>query len=113
MRLTPDLEFIEPQIWSDECYRIFGVEPGSTEISKELFYSRVHPDDRDSAWQTRWQVIQDGSETTYEYRLVWPDGSIRTLYDRVKGVVDPNTGRTVKIVGMVQDVTESREAEAR
>lgn len=112
VRLTPDLEFIEPQMWSDECYRIFGVEPGSIPISRELFYSRVHPDDRDRAWQTLWQVIQDGSETTYEYRLVRPDGSIRTLYDRVKCVVDPNNGRAVKIVGMVQDVTESREAEA-
>lgn len=32
--------------WSDETYRIFGSEPREVEVSNELFYNSVHPDDR-------------------------------------------------------------------
>ena len=34
-------------IWSDETYRIFGLEPGDVKINNELFNSMVHPEDRD------------------------------------------------------------------
>ncbi|MCA9873731.1 MAG: PAS domain S-box protein [Anaerolineales bacterium] len=112
VRLTADLQFEDPQMWSDECYRIFGVEPGSLSISREFFYTHVHPDDRQVAQQSLQQAVQEGSEAVYEYRLIRPDGAVRTLHDRVKAVVDPGSGRPVKVVGIVQDITESRQAEA-
>ncbi|MCB9422285.1 MAG: PAS domain S-box protein [Ardenticatenaceae bacterium] len=112
IRLTPDLEFIDPQIWSDECYRIFGTEPGSIQMTKEFFYDHVHPDDREMAFQALQQAVQTGGESIYEYRLIRLDGSVRTIRDRVKAVVNEQTGRPVKVMGIVQDVTESRQAEA-
>jgi len=112
IRLTPDLEFVDPQIWSDECYRIFGVEPGSMQMTKEFFYEHVHPDDRALAFQTLQQAIHSLNEATYQYRLNQPDGSVRTIRDRIKVVVDEQTGRPVKVMGIVQDITESKKAEA-
>jgi two-component system cell cycle sensor histidine kinase/response regulator CckA len=112
VRLSADLEFIDPQMWSDECYRIFGVEPGSVQITSDYFYSHVHPDDREAVQQALWQAVQNRAEAAYEYRLIWDDGSIHTIYDRVKVVLDEGAGRPVKVVGIVQDVTERRQAEA-
>ncbi|MEJ2748044.1 MAG: PAS domain S-box protein, partial [Anaerolineae bacterium] len=112
VRLTPELEFIDPQIWSDECYRIFGVEPGSIQITKDYFYAHVHSEDREAAQQALWRAIHDGTEAVYEYRLFRPDGSIRNIHDRIKVVLDEQSGRPVKVVGIVQDITESKQAEA-
>ncbi len=112
VRLTPDLAFIDPQMWSDECYRILGVDPGSISITEEYFYNHVHPDDRATARAALRQAIHSGHEANYDYRLIRPNGSVRTLHDRVKVVVDEENGRPVKLVGIVQDITESKEAEA-
>lgn len=35
-----------PLRWSDETYRIFGYEPRSVEVTNDLFFAHVHPDDR-------------------------------------------------------------------
>ena len=111
VRLTPDLQFADPQMWSDECFRIFGVEPGSVQMTSEFFYQHVHPADREAAWQALRRAVHERTEAAYEYRLIRPDGSVRSLSDRVKVVMDERD-RPVKVVGIVQDVTESRQAEA-
>jgi len=112
IRLTPDLMFVEPQMWSDECYRIFGLEPGSQEITSQFFYEHIHPEDRERAQQALRQAVQTGQETSYEYRLIRPNGRVRTLHDRAKVVIDERTQRPLKVVGIVQDITESIEAAA-
>ncbi|MBE7553181.1 MAG: PAS domain S-box protein [Anaerolineales bacterium] len=109
--LNDELEFVEPQMWSDECYRIFGVEPGSVEITKELFYSHIHSDDRESALQALIKAIQERTECSYEYRLIRSDGSIRYIHDQVNVVCDEQTGQPVKVVGTTHDVTERKQAE--
>ncbi|MCL4301117.1 MAG: PAS domain S-box protein [Anaerolineae bacterium] len=109
--LNDELEFVEPQMWSDECYRIFGIEPGSVEITKELFYSRIHPDDREAALQALVKAIQERTGCSYEYRLIWPDGSIRYIHDQANVVLDERTGQPVKVVGTAHDITERKQAE--
>ncbi len=108
--LTPELTFIDPQLWSDECYRIIGLEPGAVEGTTEYFYSIVHPEDRENAFQVLQKLIREGTEASYEYRILRPDNSIRNLRDEVKLVLD-DTGRPIKIVGLVRDLTEQKQAE--
>lgn len=110
IQLSPTLEFLEPHIWSDECYRIFGLEPGSVPITTELFYSHVHPDDLARVKGVIDQLFQTQDEVEYEYRLIRLDGTVRTVIDRVMLVLDDETNRPLKVVGIVQDITEHKEA---
>ncbi len=112
LRVAPDGSIISSHIWSDECYRIFGLEPGFGPVSVDDFYSMVHPDDVAAVRQVFQEGIAERKETSWEYRVVWPDGSIRTIFDQVKPMMDERTGQLIKVVGLVQDITEGKRAEA-
>jgi two-component system cell cycle sensor histidine kinase/response regulator CckA len=111
VKLSDDLELIEPYLCSDECYRIFGFEPGSVEITMEILAGRFHPEDCELALQAFFKAVQDHAEYSQEYRILLPDGAIRYIHDQAKVVLDERTGQPVKVVGMAHDITERRQAE--
>lgn len=86
--------------WSDEMYRIAGLEPQSRPITVDLVAQLVPA-----------EVIANLTHELIEQEHVMyrVDGSVRTVLSRAKRVADPS-GNT-RIVGTVQDVTERREAE--
>src|SRR5687768_5042485 len=45
--------------WSDELYRIYGMEPRSIEPTYEAFLDRVHPDDRDAVDERNHKAFAD------------------------------------------------------
>lgn len=110
IRLAPDGSFIEPHVWSDECYRIFGLEPGSMPITSAEFFSFIHPHDLPEVREVFMTGIAEQRETSWEYRLIRPDGTIRTVFDQVKPMVDERTGQVTKVVGLLQDITEGKRA---
>lgn len=110
IRLTPDGSLIDPHVWSDECYRIFGLEPGACPITVAGYYAMVHPDDVAEVRRVFQEGIDEQKETSLEYRLIRPDGSVRTVLDQVKPLVDERTGHLTKVVGLVQDITEQKMA---
>jgi two-component system, cell cycle sensor histidine kinase and response regulator CckA len=88
--------------WSDTMYRIFGVAPG-TAVSTEVFFERVHPDDRDHV-QNSGQCYADGRARPVEFRLLWPDGSVRYVCMEAHAERD-ESGRVQRLMGTVQDIT--------
>ena len=60
--------------WSDEVYRIYGVEPGRFEVTHESFIAMVHPDDRERLEDS----VRTGTDRRrffeVEHRIVRPDG---------------------------------------
>jgi PAS domain S-box-containing protein len=97
-------------IWSDEEYRLFGLEPGECEASHDLFHSFVRPDAREDA--TRWfrAVRAMKKSARMDVRIVRPDGKERILNSWADVVLDEN-GDVVRVVGTSQDVTEREKAE--
>jgi PAS domain S-box-containing protein len=99
-------------IWSDELYRIQGLEPQSVPASLELLLSSVPEADRqelatllESVAERPESIPPDGIEIAY--RVVRPDGAVREL--RAIGRIERDrTGRPVRWVGAAQDVTELR-----
>ncbi|MEY4580276.1 MAG: hypothetical protein RL701_4979 [Pseudomonadota bacterium] len=63
--------------WSDELFRILGIEPGSLTPSVDTFMARVHPADRESAQIAAEQSARDGFLPPNDCRVVRPDGTIR------------------------------------
>jgi len=103
-----------PARWSDEVFRILGFEPGDTEASMSHFFDLVHPDDRDRLRQALGKAVRDAAKSyNIEYRIVRPDGEQRTIQERADIVLDPHTRKPAKLVGIMQDITDRKRAEAQ
>jgi len=96
--------------WSVECYRIFGLDPSRGPPSLQDIRDRLHPEDAPRAEELVQHGIREKSDLEAEYRVVFPDGSIRHIH----GVGHPvlgASGEVVELVGTVMDVTERKRAE--
>ena len=97
--------------WSDEVYRIFGVEPQQFGATYDAFLSYVHPDDRKLVKQAANKTLRDPTEHySIEHRVVQPDGSQRIVHERGEVTFDED-GKAVRMIGTVNDITERRKAE--
>jgi PAS domain S-box-containing protein len=94
--------------WSEEQFRVFGLEPGSVDVTRETILTFLHPVDRervDALWS---QVIQSQrSEATVDFRIQRADGAERIVQARTR-TVDRDGPR---LMGTLQDVTEHRRAQ--
>lgn len=98
-------------IWSDEVYRLWGLEPGSVQPSRERLLEGVHPDDRAMMAEVFRRAQFEGKGATVTFRVVRPDGSVRIL--RGQGdVVFGKDGRPEKLFGTALDITEQTIAAA-
>lgn len=93
--------------WSDEAYRIYGIEPGDHNIPFDKWLSYVHPDDIAQVMPVVLHARETNTGYTITHRIVRPDGTIRhvrhvTLFDKLIGR-EPTT-----IFGVVQDITDSK-----
>lgn len=87
--------------WSDELYRIFGLDIQSEEITLEQYLGFVHPADKDLVFQ---HIRQ--SHDLY-YRIVLPEGSVKVIHGKAE-VIAKEDGIAYKIIGTLQDVTEEK-----
>jgi PAS domain S-box-containing protein len=101
-------------IWSDEVYRIFGLEPQEFTATYEAFLSMVHPDDRETVSEAYEGSIRDGRDQyEIEHRIVRKNnGEIRYVHERCEHVKD-ESGKVTKSIGMVRDITEKRQSEEK
>jgi PAS domain S-box-containing protein len=97
-------------IWSDELYRIWGVNRHEFDGTFDAVIRRVHPDDRESFTALAERAYQEHEPYTCEHRIIRPDGAVRTLQSRAAVVVD-EAGRAIKMFGTGQDITERKQAE--
>jgi len=97
-------------IWSDELYRIYGIQKGSVHPSKEALLELLHPDDRDEYLRCMDRVFGGEVIPSMEIRIVRPDGDIRTIYREVESIRD-ESGLKTGIVVTMQDITEPQRAE--
>jgi PAS domain S-box-containing protein len=96
--------------WSDELYRIYGVEAGQLQPTFETFLERVHPADRVRTATVVARALAEGRGFTHEDRVRRPDGGERVI--RTQGeIIRDGAGRVLKLVGACLDITESRNAE--
>jgi PAS domain S-box-containing protein len=97
------------RVWSTGLFRIFGYHT-SVKPDLALLDARIHPDDREHVHRTRRLILASSEPYVDEYRVVLPDGEIRTVQDRGR-YIRSEDGRSSKLVGIVQDVTDTRTQE--
>src|SRR6266404_245160 len=92
-------------IWSDELYRILGVDPQSYRPSFESTIGAVHPHDRADMERAIRNTSESGATFTLEHRIFRPSGAVRRLRS-VGELVKDAAGRPEKILVSVLDITE-------
>lgn len=97
--------------WSDELYRIYGLDPEVFGGTYDAFLQRVHPDDRERVDQIVRAAFRDHAPFTIYHQIVRPDGTEKTIDTRGRVVLDA-VGEPVRMVGTGQDVTEQKRGEA-
>ena len=93
--------------WSDELYRIFGIEKGPL-IDYSTYISLIHPDDVHLITANVERALKFHEPYEFHHRVKWKDGSVRILHSRGEPMIDSN-GQVYKLLGTAQDVTEKEE----
>jgi PAS domain S-box-containing protein len=108
-----ELDFDTNEVnWSDEGWRIFGLEPDHRAWTHAENLQRIHPDDRARVGQADAVAREHGGAFDTEYRIVRPDGEVRMVHERAETVYDSND-RPVRLIGTIHDVTELKATEAK
>ncbi len=98
--------------WSEQIYRNLGLNPHSAPKDRQSFFKMIHPDDRPRVVKENSEAVAQNHILDSEFRVVLPDGQIRTLHRRAFPFYDEE-GRPSGIAGMSQDVTDRRQPEER
>ena len=98
--------------WSDEVYRIFGLQPQEFRATYEAFLERVHPDDRSAVDAAYSDSIRDGRDSyQIEHRIVREDtGEVRLVHEKCEHFRNA-AGTIIRSIGMVHDITERKRDE--
>jgi len=96
-------------IWSDEQSRMLGFGLAKIEPTVELFFERVHPEDRARAKQILDNATNQWREYTMEYRVVLPDESVKHFKSIGRPIVE-KSGEINEYIGISMDITESKRA---
>jgi PAS domain S-box-containing protein len=97
-------------VWTDELYRIYGLDRASHPATFEGYLERVHPDDRDHVRASLEAALAAGSTFEFTERIIRPGGEIRALRSQGEVVLD-EAGVPVRMIGACQDITEQQLAE--
>ncbi|MBX3743851.1 MAG: PAS domain S-box protein [Verrucomicrobiae bacterium] len=96
--------------WSDATCELFGIRPESFQETLDHFLSFVLPEDLAGLLEVLRQAQTTGTIEA-EFRIRRPDGQIRWMYERGNVQTD-DSGRPVRHLGMIMDITERHQAEA-
>jgi PAS domain S-box-containing protein len=97
--------------WSDEMYRIYGLEIGFP-VDFERVLERVHPADRALMQSRVEEAVRRGGTFDFQHRIIRPDGAVRWLHARGEAVSGAEA-RVTRLRGTAQDITRIRRAAAR
>lgn len=98
--------------WSDQTYRIFGLEPGEQPMTLERFYELIHPDDRGMVINEFANSLGSGAHVyTATHRIIHRrTGEVRLLAEQGMHIRDAD-GNVLETIGHVRDITAQRQAE--
>jgi PAS domain S-box-containing protein len=96
--------------WSDEVYRIYGLDPRQGAIDLAKVGEMIHPEDRELVFAAAEKALRSGTPADIEHRLVRPNGEIRTIHS-VGTVKRDASGRAYEMFGTAQDITDRKRSE--
>ena len=95
--------------WSDQTFRIFGLQPSEQKLDESSVLKRIHPEDRAAVKLAIREALRPDGEFVAEYRTQRPDGSMRWVLAQGRTHCD-NKGSPFRMIGLCLDCTERRQA---
>ncbi|QDV10003.1 Phytochrome-like protein cph1 [Planctomycetes bacterium Poly30] len=92
-------------IWDPRMYGLYGVEETEFSGAYEAWERGLHPEDRTEAVEKIQRAIVDRVSFDAIFRVLWPDGTVRTIQGMGDLVLDAG-GKPVRMVGVNWDITE-------
>jgi PAS domain S-box-containing protein len=96
--------------WSDETYRIYGLDPQEPPMDLATIRESVHPEDREFVFRKAAEAIQGEVRADVEHRIIRPSGEVRVVHSQADLKRDA-AGRPWQMFGTVQDITDRKRAE--
>jgi len=96
--------------WSEEVYRIFGIDPGNYNGMFDSFLKRIHRDDLEKVKSVTAYAIEHNEAYSIDYRIILPDGTIKWVHEQAEIMYD-EPGKAIALMGVVQDITERKKIE--
>ena len=97
-------------LWnSPSSFRLLGLAP-AIDLTEKLFFSLVHPEDRERLRQKMREATVSGTDARVEYRIIRPDGAIRWLITRARPHLTPS-GEPDRLTGVSLDITDRKQME--
>jgi PAS domain S-box-containing protein len=97
-------------VWDEAMFRLRGMEPRAQALDATQRLAMTHPDDVDAVKRELREAAHNQGPTAYEFRVVWPDGTVRWLASRSTPAPDEH-GRANRRIGVNWDITETKNAE--
>ncbi len=95
---------------SDEIYRIIGTTPQMVDRTYEALSEYIFPEDRKMVKKTVEKAMNEGEKNSIEHRIIRSDGTVRDIRQQLEPIID-DAGKIVRVIGIVQDVTEKNQVE--
>lgn len=97
--------------WSDEIYRIFGLEPGSILPNYDTFTSFIHPEDRSYVTESIDQALKNNIPYDIVHRIVDNNNILKHVHERAH-IDRDQKGNPIRMLGTVQDITKEVEIQS-
>lgn len=96
--------------WSEEVFRLFGIQPSDTGHAYDEYLSHIHPDDLELVMSNIEKAIVKGESFEMDHRVINDDGTVKNLHALCKPLIDKN-GNVTKLFGTVLEVTDRKRVE--
>lgn len=96
--------------WSEEMYRIFGLDPHQPAPSYDEYLQYLPPEDREAMQTVVTQAMATGDPYTIEHRVIKPGGAMRIVLGRGESVRN-HQGQIVQLIGTGLDITDRKQLE--
>jgi PAS domain S-box-containing protein len=98
--------------WDEGQFRIFGVDPHSSDLTPEQVCGLIDPQDVERMRELAGLLSEDGQTYQTEFRVLRPNGEVRWCIGSAAASLD-GEGRIVRMSGVTVDITDRKEAEER
>ncbi|MCT7991754.1 PAS domain-containing protein [Laspinema olomoucense] len=96
--------------WDETMNRLFGLSEGYVLTTLQEFVSLIHPEDREALKSEVEKCGQASEDFEMEFRILYPDGSIRWIFDKGKTFTDEG-GTPLYLTGACVDITNQKRME--
>src|ERR1700740_153881 len=96
--------------WSEESYRIYGLDPRQGLPTRAWVWQQAHPDDRDRLYAETEEAQQQKKDFEVEFRILLHDGTVKYV-EAIGHHVFSSRGELLEILGTHVDVTERKRAQ--